>query len=286
MCAAVSMISFGVELFLLQLVLYTLLYPTRHKSSRPVCLFENERKDTVIGCSLTALVMGILSCMAHGNFAFFRLQDASLISDYVTWLVFYIVLMFVGAVLLSKIFHWTRYEQGEWYEIKKENIEIYTDFSPAVSLLVNEEANKQTGSWIVGNKTYHIIFDTRTHKEDMLAHLIQKGTNTYLCDKVILLGKPTAKETFVSVVCMCSRLMLFISTMSMDAAMLMQKPEIFEKESHVMGASFLCLVSAWTILSANDTKTDLFGKIIILSAYILMFMTGISMILFSLNAYL
>ena len=160
-------IFFGIELIILQFVLYVTLYPTRYKK------IVTKRKEIVILGSLSALGAGILSCIASGNFAFFKWDKLYLLSEKITCIWFYIVCSFIIVcfllVLLSRIFHWKKEEKREWFHIHKENIQLYENYSRTATFT---ETNV-TGEWTVGHETYYIIFKVPVHKEDMLVELIQ-----------------------------------------------------------------------------------------------------------------
>ena len=272
-------VFFGIELIALQFVIYAMLYPTRHRK-----IVENREKIIMLG-SLTALAAGILSCIASGHIAFFKWEEPLLISEKVTFALFYIVclsaLLVFFLAFISRTFHLDKGGKSKWSHICKEDIQLYEDFSRGSVL--NE--TKMTGDWTTGGNTYRILFRCPVLKEDMLAELIQKNTFTFICNKVVLLGEPTGQERLLTMLCIVARYMFFVSTWSANEALYEQNDALFSQNLQTMLLSTLMLGSAWALLYGLKSRTDLHGTCIRILFYVLLAVSLVVMPFFEIRQF-
>ena len=152
-----TQILFGISVASFSLCLYFLL-----NEINSVFIFKNHRKLIFITFAVS-LISGILSCFTHGYYTFFDIVECTLVSDYITWFVFFIFVMFAIVKVLAKIFHRETLPnndgiKGELVKIHKNDIEIHSEVGPQFLMFVDKNINKQIGVWTHNKKTDYIVF--------------------------------------------------------------------------------------------------------------------------------
>ena len=252
-------VLFAISLMSFSLCVYLLI-----NEIRSVFFFKNRRKLLFIS-SFTSLISGVLSCIVQGNYTFFILETCSLISDGMTWFIFFIFTVFGITVILIKIFNKNNLPnhdgvKGELVKIRKDDITIQVEVGPQILMLVDENINKQIGVWTHDGKTDYIIFSCTVDKSDMLAYIYKKERcgEVYFCDNALMLGKDSVIKKLIKIGrCIARSMFVF--------GMLLANYEMFYLPDHsylpdytpgyslVMG-SFTFLLFSWFIMKYGKGK--------------------------------
>lgn len=277
---AISMTSFSLCLYFL------------FNEIRTVYVLKHHNK-LVISTFLISVVTGILSCLVHGNYTFFFLSDERvlLVSDGMTFLIFFIFAMFASIKLLAKIFHWETIPnsdkvdgiRGQVVDIKKEDITIQAEAGPILLTVFDESTNKQIGIWQHDGKTDYIVFTCAVDKSDMIADIykLKKDDKVYHCDTAIMLSKEKLVIRLLKIGAWFARL-TFVAGMLLANYEMYHLPDGMHLSDYNIGytlnaAAMGYLLEAWVIRHFRQSKS-LGSRILCIFGWFAVIITGLIII--------